>query len=119
MMPDRSAVGRPGERPAPGGGGRGAGGPGGPGGAGLAVRAVPVAAAGSPVVPVAAASAVAARVVVDRGCLRARRRSPVRGRKSKRAKRQEFEQMQAPSLGGVSVPRGDGNTSSGASRRRR
>ena len=35
---------------------------------------------------------------------------PVRGRKSKRAKRQEFEQMQAPSLGGVHVPRGDGKT---------
>src|SRR4029078_8269868 len=35
---------------------------------------------------------------------------PVRGRKSKRAKRQEFEQMQAPSLGGVPVPRGDGST---------
>ncbi|MBX9245706.1 translation initiation factor IF-2, partial [Actinotalea ferrariae] len=35
---------------------------------------------------------------------------PVRGRKSKRAKRQEFEQMQAPSLGGVQVPRGDGTT---------
>jgi len=34
----------------------------------------------------------------------------VRGRKSKRAKRQEFEQMQAPSLGGVQVPRGDGTT---------
>src|SRR5699024_11311243 len=35
---------------------------------------------------------------------------PVRGRKSKRAKRQEFEQQSAPSLGGVQVPRGDGNT---------
>ncbi|MDC7123564.1 translation initiation factor IF-2, partial [Cellulomonas fimi] len=35
---------------------------------------------------------------------------PVRGRKSKRAKRQEFEAMQAPSLGGVSVPRGNGST---------
>ena len=35
---------------------------------------------------------------------------PVRGRKSKRAKRKEFEQMQAPSIGGVSVPRGDGTT---------
>ena len=34
----------------------------------------------------------------------------MRGRKSKRAKRQEFEQMQAPSLGGVQVPRGDGTT---------
>lgn len=31
-------------------------------------------------------------------------------RKSKRAKRQELEQMSAPSLGGVSVPRGDGGT---------
>ena len=31
-------------------------------------------------------------------------------RKSKRAKRQELEQMSAPSLGGVSVPRGDGTT---------
>ena len=34
----------------------------------------------------------------------------MRGRKSKRAKRQEFEQMQAPSIGGVSVPRGNGST---------
>jgi translation initiation factor IF-2 len=31
-------------------------------------------------------------------------------RKSKRAKRQELEQMSAPSLGGVTVPRGDGET---------
>ncbi|TYC99099.1 translation initiation factor IF-2 [Arthrobacter echini] len=31
-------------------------------------------------------------------------------RKSKRAKRQELEQMSAPSLGGVSVPRGDGSS---------
>ncbi|WP_420114382.1 translation initiation factor IF-2, partial [Pseudactinotalea sp.] len=35
---------------------------------------------------------------------------PARGRKSKRAKRLEFEQQGAPSIGGVSVPRGDGNT---------
>ncbi|MFZ5870899.1 MAG: translation initiation factor IF-2, partial [Actinomycetota bacterium] len=35
---------------------------------------------------------------------------PVRGRKSKRAKRQEFEAMQAPTIGGVQVPRGDGST---------
>ncbi|RIK16590.1 MAG: translation initiation factor IF-2, partial [Acidobacteria bacterium] len=34
----------------------------------------------------------------------------VRGRKSKRAKRQEFEQMQAPTIGGVSIPRGNGQT---------
>jgi len=34
----------------------------------------------------------------------------VRGRKSKRAKRAEFEQMQAPAIGGVNVPRGNGQT---------
>jgi translation initiation factor IF-2 len=33
-----------------------------------------------------------------------------RARKSKRTKRQEFEMREAPSLGGVSVPRGDGST---------
>ncbi|RBP67887.1 translation initiation factor 2 (bIF-2) [Brevibacterium sanguinis] len=33
-----------------------------------------------------------------------------KGRKSKRAKRAELEQMQAPSIGGVQVPRGDGST---------
>ena len=33
-----------------------------------------------------------------------------RARKSKRTKRQEFELREAPSLGGVSVPRGDGTT---------
>jgi translation initiation factor IF-2 len=95
MMPDRAAVPRPGERPAggrgrPGGGGApGAGGPrggfggrpGGPGGRGGTQGAF------------------------GRGGGR-----PVRGRKSKRAKRQEFEQMQAPSIGGVTVPRGDGST---------
>src|SRR5699024_7278900 len=31
-------------------------------------------------------------------------------RKSKRAKRQEFEQQQAPAPGGVSIPRGNGQT---------
>ncbi|MBK0332679.1 translation initiation factor IF-2 [Brachybacterium sp. MASK1Z-5] len=35
---------------------------------------------------------------------------PARSRKSKRAKRQEFEQMQAPAPGGVSIPRGNGTT---------
>ncbi|MDR6969936.1 translation initiation factor IF-2 [Leifsonia shinshuensis] len=33
-----------------------------------------------------------------------------KARKSKRAKRQEFEMREAPSLGGVTVPRGDGST---------
>jgi translation initiation factor IF-2 len=35
---------------------------------------------------------------------------PRRGRKSKKQRRQEFDNMAAPSLGGVSVPRGDGST---------
>src|SRR5690606_3018072 len=33
-----------------------------------------------------------------------------RGRKSKRAKRQEFDQMQAPAIGGVRVRKGNGET---------
>ncbi|MHA7987075.1 translation initiation factor IF-2 [Rathayibacter sp. CAU 1779] len=36
--------------------------------------------------------------------------SKSKSRKSKRTKRAEFEMREAPSLGGVSVPRGDGNT---------
>ncbi|QIK64007.1 translation initiation factor IF-2 [Leucobacter viscericola] len=36
--------------------------------------------------------------------------SKSKARKSKRAKRAEFELREAPSLGGVSVPRGDGST---------
>nr|WP_237464950.1 translation initiation factor IF-2 [Leucobacter luti] len=36
--------------------------------------------------------------------------SKSKARKSKRAKRAEFEMREAPSLGGVSVPRGDGTT---------
>ncbi|WP_183373470.1 translation initiation factor IF-2 [Helcobacillus massiliensis] len=35
---------------------------------------------------------------------------PARSRKSKRAKRREYEQMQAPAPGGVQIPRGDGST---------
>ncbi|MSO28101.1 MAG: translation initiation factor IF-2 [Candidatus Nanopelagicales bacterium] len=35
---------------------------------------------------------------------------PSRGRKSKRAKRQEFDNMQAPSLSGVRITRGSGET---------
>ncbi|MET9337636.1 translation initiation factor IF-2 [Nonomuraea sp. NPDC003804] len=35
---------------------------------------------------------------------------PARGRKSKRQRRQEFDNMSAPSIGGVQVPRGNGAT---------
>jgi translation initiation factor IF-2 len=104
MMPDRSAVARPGERPArgggrgPGGPGGGARGPGGPGGGGgFAGRPGGGGFRGGGRGSTAGA--------FGRGGGR-----PGRQRKSKRAKRQEFEQMQAPSLGGVTVPRGDGST---------
>ncbi|MDF2092672.1 translation initiation factor IF-2 [Knoellia sp. 3-2P3] len=104
MMPDRSAVGRPGERTArP--GGRPGGGPGGPGGGrpgggggGFAGRPGGGGFRGG-------AGRGSTAGAFGRGGGR-----PVRGRKSKRAKRQEFEQMQAPSIGGVTVPRGDGST---------
>ena len=113
MMPGRTSIGRPGERPAPGGrpGGGGGGRPGGggggfggrpggggaPGGGGFAGR------------PGGGGRGGAGRGSTQGAFGRAGGR-PVRGRKSKRAKRQEFEQMQAPSLGGVQVPRGNGKT---------
>jgi translation initiation factor IF-2 len=37
-------------------------------------------------------------------------RGPVRGRKSKKQRRQEFDNMQAPTIGGVQIPRGNGDT---------
>ncbi|MFV0460188.1 MAG: translation initiation factor IF-2, partial [Actinomycetales bacterium] len=100
MMPRSSSVGRPGApadgragggrgRPGGGGGGRpGGGGPPGGGGFGKGARG---------------------RGGTQGAFGRAGGR-PVRGRKSKRAKRQEFEAMSAPSVGGVTVPRGDGST---------
>ena len=36
-------------------------------------------------------------------------RGPVRGRKSKKQRRQEFDNMQAPTIGGIQVPRGNGD----------
>nr|WP_247602036.1 translation initiation factor IF-2 [Cellulomonas denverensis] len=110
MMPGRSTsgVGRPGERPArpgggggrPGGGGGGYGGGGGRpgGGGGFAGR------------PGGGGPRGAGGRGSTQGAFGRAGGRPVRGRKSKRAKRQEFEQMQAPSLGGVQVPRGNGST---------
>ncbi len=94
MMPDRAAVPRPGERPSrgPGGRGRPGGGPGGPGGG---FRGRP---GGGP------RGRGGTQGAFGRGG------GKVRGRKSKRAKRAEFEQMQAPTIGGVSIPRGNGQS---------
>jgi translation initiation factor IF-2 len=118
MMPGRSAVGRPGPggaaggpgRPgaparggAGGGGGRGGfggrpGGPGGPGGGG-----------GGPAGGRGFGKGAGGRGGTQGAFGRAGGR-PVRGRKSKKQRRQEFDNMQAPMTGGVSVPRGDGTT---------
>ena len=112
MMPDRAAVGRPGDRPARGGapGRPGAGGgfvgrpgAGGAPGAGGGFAGRPGGGGGGR--PGGPGGRGGTQGAFGRGGGR-----PVRGRKSKRAKRQEFEQMQAPSLGGVTVPRGDGKT---------
>ncbi|GAA1716318.1 translation initiation factor IF-2 [Propioniferax innocua] len=98
MMPKQSAVGGParggrgGGRGRPGGGRGPGGGPGGPppfgppgGGGGRGRRGGTQGAFG-------------------------RGGGPRRGRKSKRQKRQEFDQMEAPSIGGVRVRKGDGQT---------
>ena len=112
MMPDRAAVGRPGDRPArggapgrPGSGGGFVGRPGAGGapGAGGGFAGRPGGGGGGR--PGGPGGRGGTQGAFGRGGGR-----PVRGRKSKRAKRQEFEQMQAPSLGGVTVPRGDGKT---------
>lgn len=101
MMPDRSAVARPGERPARGGARPGAGGPGRPGGGGGGFGGRPGGGGRGGGFTGRGGTAGA----FGRGGGR-----PGRARKSKRAKRLEFEEMQAPSIGGVSVPRGDGTT---------
>ncbi|MTB86805.1 translation initiation factor IF-2 [Aeromicrobium senzhongii] len=116
MMPKQSSVtpARPGGRPGP--GGR-AGGPGGrPGGGGGAGRpgggagggARPGGFSGPP----AGGGRPGGPGRNQRGGTQGafgRAGGPVRrGRKSKRAKRQEFDQMQAPSIGGVRVRKGDG-----------
>ncbi|WP_407937111.1 translation initiation factor IF-2 [Kineosporia babensis] len=116
MMPGRTSVGRPGGGggggrpggpgrggPGGGGGGRGGfggrpgGGPGGPGGGGGGF-------AGRP-----GGGGRGGRGGTQGAFGRAGGR-PVRGRKSKRQRRQEFESMAAPAPGGVTVPRGDGTT---------
>ncbi len=108
-MPGRSAVARPGERPARGVARPGAGGPGRPGAGGFAGR--PGGGTGGP-----GAGGFGGRPGGGPGGRGGTQGAFGRGggrskqRKSKRAKRQEFEQMDAPTLGGVTVRRGDGKT---------
>jgi translation initiation factor IF-2 len=117
MMPGRSAVGRPGGGPggAGGGGGRpgapargGAGGRPGGGGGGFGARP----GGGGPGGPAGGrgfGKGGGGRGGTQGAFGRAGGR-PVRGRKSKKQRRQEFDNMQAPVAGGVQVPRGDGST---------
>ena len=94
-------------QPAPGRGRGGQGGPGGPGGPGAPGGGRP----GGP--PRGGGRPGGGRRGPGRGGTQGAfgRGGPSgRRRKSKRAKRQEMEEMQAPSVGGVKVPRGDGST---------
>jgi translation initiation factor IF-2 len=98
--------GRPGQgtRPGQGGGGFGGrpgGGPGGPGGPGGGGRP---GFGGRPGGPGGRGRGAPTQGAFGRGP----GGRPTRGRKSKKQRRQEFDNMQAPSIGGVQVPRGNG-----------
>ena len=122
--PNPGNIPRPTPRPAPGAAGARPGGPGRPGGAGArpggpgrpgagAGGAAPGAGTGfGPPRPPAGGFAGRGRGGRGAGTAGAfgRGGSKNKARKSKRAKRAEFELREAPSLGGVSVPRGDGTT---------
>jgi translation initiation factor IF-2 len=107
---------RPGARP----GGPGTGRPGGPGGAGrpgggLAGRGAP-GGTGRPGAPGGGGPAGRpgpggrGRGAGTAGAFGRPGGKPGRARKSKKQRRQEFDNMQAPTIGGVAVPRGNGET---------
>ncbi|HEY2077859.1 MAG TPA: translation initiation factor IF-2 [Streptosporangiaceae bacterium] len=95
-------AGGPGAGPRPGGGRGGPGGPGGPrGGPGGGGGARPGMAPARPGPGGRGRGGTAGAFGRPGG-------RPSRGRKSKKQRRQEFDNMQAPSIGGVSIPRGNG-----------
>jgi translation initiation factor IF-2 len=114
MMPGRSSIGRPGA-----GAGAGAGRPGAPsrggagrpggGGGGFGGRPGGGGGPGGPAGGRGFGKGGGGRGGTQGAFGRAGGR-PVRGRKSKKQRRQEFDNMQAPIAGGVQVPRGDGST---------
>ena len=122
MMPKSPAAfgGGPGGRPAPGGrgGAPGRGGPGGPGGGRAGAPARGGAPGGAPGGFAGRPGGGGGRPGGGRPGQRGQTQGAFgrpggpsrRGRKSKRARRQEFEQMQAPTIGGVRVRKGDGET---------
>jgi translation initiation factor IF-2 len=89
----------PGGAPGAGPGGAPGGGPGGPGGGGP-YRGGP---GGRP-----GGGGRGGRGASTAGAFGRKGGGPARGRKSKKQRRQEFDNMSAPSLGGVQVPRGNG-----------
>jgi translation initiation factor IF-2 len=92
----------PGTGPRPGGGRGGPGGPGGPrGGAGAGGGARPGQAPARPGAGGRGRGGTAGAFGRPGG-------RPSRGRKSRKQRRQEFDNMQAPAIGGVSIPRGNG-----------
>jgi translation initiation factor IF-2 len=134
MMPPRP-MGRPGGgpggpgggRPGPGGGGggfrqgapgggggggygqRGPGGPGGPGGGGPGGGGAPGRPGGGGFGGRPGGPGGRGRGAPTQGAFgRGPGGRPTRGRKSKKQRRQEFDNMQAPSIGGVQVPHGNG-----------
>jgi translation initiation factor IF-2 len=117
MMPGRSTVGRPGAPSGPGGpggrgrpgGGPGAGGAGRPGGGGGGFGGGGARPGGPPGGGGGFGKGSRGRGGTQGAFGRAGGR-PVRGRKSKRAKRQEFDAQAPPSMAGSSVPHGDGST---------
>jgi translation initiation factor IF-2 len=98
--------GRPGGGGGGGGGGYGAGRPGGPGGGGgPGVGQRPGGFGGRPGGPGGRGRGAPTQGAFGRGP----GGRPARGRKSKKQRRQEFDNMQAPTIGGVQVPRGNGD----------
>jgi translation initiation factor IF-2 len=98
-------AGRPSGPGGPGGGGGGFGGrPSGPGGGGGAPGGRPGGFGGRPGGPGGRGRGAPTQGAFGRGP----GGRPTRGRKSKKQRRQEFDNMQAPSIGGVQVPRGNG-----------
>jgi translation initiation factor IF-2 len=88
-------------RPGGGGGYRGGGGPGGPPGGGLRGGG-PGGGGGRP------GGGGRGRGAGTAGAFGRQGGRPTRGRKSKKQRRQEFDNMSAPTIGGVQVPRGNG-----------
>jgi translation initiation factor IF-2 len=106
--PGSGAPGRPGGGGGGGGGYRGGGGPGGPGGPGAGAPAGGGPYRGGPGGRPGGGGR-GGRGASTAGAFGRRGGGPVRGKKSKKQRRAEFDNMSAPAIGGVQVPRGNGD----------